>query len=501
MVRAGNVHVTNVFFFTKVSLQRFRARLAANTMVFFGHVAGKGSDPEGAYPKFWHSHPFLNIVIVFYVYSVQEAATGMGLCKARVLVNEVGFSKFPNNNRPSFVCWFDDEIFAVAQQIQMSISVGVWGPLPSDYPTKKIPIHGAATAIVGDSQLKYLHQHFDPASPHSRAFICQPGACIGDIGELLDFVPKGTSNLILHIGTNDLANTDAPTAFNRYVALLDRIRHEKPDIPTVFATLVLPRAPNQRLRRHNWRAVRWFNFEAREFNLRLLSLCHEREGVFYVNHRIDALPPWTVLAADGLHPSFAGVSLLAWNIYNLLLDLRRSCINNWLEHAPQPEAGAYELRETPSYSQALRRDSSDATCRGGKEKNMNPAAPETVAARSPGQHTPSRPPSPSAQLPSRLPRLSSTPTTHTTETVTKGNPGQQQRPAVPKSTATSGQSKPPARKNQQPTSSTNKQQPQAANSRRLQASSSQEAQRDGAPTQTRYDLRAPCGPIRRVCAK
>ncbi|XP_075743761.1 uncharacterized protein LOC142802676 [Rhipicephalus microplus] len=178
----------------------------------------------------------------------------------------------------------------------------------------------------------------------------------------------------------------------------------------------------------------------------------------------------------------------AWNIYNLLLDLWRPYINSWLEHAPQPEAGAYELRETPSYSQALRRDSSDATCRGGKEKNMNPAAPETVAARSPGQHTPSRPPSPSAQLPSRLPRLSSTPTTHTPETVTKGNPGQQQRPAVPKSTATSGQSKPPARKNQQPTSSTNKQQPPAANSRRLQASSSREAQRDGAPTQTRLIL-------------
>ncbi|KAH8022016.1 hypothetical protein HPB51_020626 [Rhipicephalus microplus] len=346
--------------------------------------------------------------------------------------------------------------------------------------TLRFPIHGASTAIVGDSQLKYLHQHFDPASPHSPAFICQPGACIGDIGELLDFVPKGTSNLILHIGTNDLANTDAPTAFNRYVALLNRIRLERPDIPMVFATLVLPRAPNQRLRRHNWRA---------------------REGVFYANHRIDALPPWTVLAADGLHPSFAGVSLLAWNIYNLVLDLRLPYINNWLEHVPQPEAGAYELRETPSYSQPLRRDSSDATCRGGKDKNMNPAAPETVAARSPGQHTPSGPPSLSAQLPSRLPRLSSTPTTHTPETATKGNPGQQQRPAVPKSTATSGQNKPPARKNQQPTSSTNKQQPPAANSRRLQASSSREAQRDGAPTQTRYDLRAPCGSIRRVCAK
>ncbi|KAH8042829.1 hypothetical protein HPB51_025881 [Rhipicephalus microplus] len=97
MVRAGNVHVAHVFLLTKVSLQRFRARLAATTVVFFGHVAGKGSDTEGASPRFWHSHPFLDIVIVFDVYSVQEAATGMGLCKARVLVNEVGFSKFPTS--------------------------------------------------------------------------------------------------------------------------------------------------------------------------------------------------------------------------------------------------------------------------------------------------------------------------------------------------------------------------------------------------------------------
>ncbi|KAH8009886.1 hypothetical protein HPB51_021684 [Rhipicephalus microplus] len=324
------------------------------------------------------------------------------------------------------------------------------------------PIHGASIAIIGDSQLKYLHQHFDPASSHSPAFICQHGACIGDIGELLDFIPKGTSNLILHIGTNDLANTHAPTAFDRYVALLDGIRHERPDIPVVFATLVLPRAPNQRLRRHNWRAVRRFNFEARDFNLRLLSLCHERKGVFHVNHRIDALPPWTVLAADGLHPSFTGVSLLAWNIYNLLLDVRLSYITNWLDHARQPEVEAYELRETPSYSQALRRDPLYATCRGGEGNKENQAAPETAAAPSTGQHIPSGPPSPNAQPTSRLPRLSTTPTIHTPETATKVNPGQQQRPAVPQSTATSGQNQPPAsRKNQQPTLSKSKQQPPA----------------------------------------
>nr|XP_037286108.1 uncharacterized protein LOC119179142 [Rhipicephalus microplus] len=44
------------------------------------------------------------------------------------------------------------------------------------------------------------------------------------------------------------------------------------------------------------------------------------------------------LHVNGLHPSFDIVFLLTWNIYNVLLDLRRPYINNWLDHAQQPEA-------------------------------------------------------------------------------------------------------------------------------------------------------------------
>ncbi|KAH8033110.1 hypothetical protein HPB51_007299 [Rhipicephalus microplus] len=218
-----------------------------------------------------------------------------------------------------------------------------------------------------------------------------------------------TSNLILHIGANGLANMDPPTAFDRYVALLDRIRHDRPDIPMAFATLVLPRAPKQRLHQNNWRAVRRFNFEAREFNLRLLSLCHEKEGIFYVNHRIKALPPWTVLAANDLHPSFAGVSPLAWNIDNLLLDLRRSYITNWLEHAlAQPEAGRMSLgirHPTPKHCGVTFRMPPVKAIKGRKRTKQ---PQKQLLPSSTGQHTPSGPPSPSAQPPSRLPRLLTT---------------------------------------------------------------------------------------------
>ncbi|KAH8029084.1 hypothetical protein HPB51_022648 [Rhipicephalus microplus] len=176
---------------------------------------------------------------------------------------------------------------------------------------------------------------------------------------------------------------------------------------------------------------------------------YDESGVFYVNHRIDALPSWTVLTADGLHPSFAGVSLIAWNIYNWLLELRWPYINNLLDLAPQPEA--YELRETPSYFQALRHNPYSDTCRGGEGQKENQAAPQT-AATSTSHQIPSGPPSQSARPPSRIPQLSTPPTRHTSKKVMKVNLGQQRRPAVPQSTATSGQNQPsPSSKNQLPT--------------------------------------------------
>ncbi|KAH8037537.1 hypothetical protein HPB51_012914 [Rhipicephalus microplus] len=167
--------------------------------------------------------------------------------------------------------------------------------------------------------MKYVYQHFDPASPRSPAIICKPGAYIGDIGQLLGFAPNGISPINLHIVTNDLATTDVFTAFDRYVALLDRIRHERPDITII------------------------------------------------------ALPRWNVLVADGVHPSFTGAFLLAWNIYDLLLHLLRPYIVNCLDHALKPEA--YELQWTPSCSQTRWRDLPGDTCRGGERNKKRTKQP------------------------------------------------------------------------------------------------------------------------------
>lgn len=105
----------------------------------------------------------------------------------------------------------------------------------------KFPLQAPTCTIVGDSQTKHLHTHFDPSSPESPAFISQPGAEIDDIAGLLDSVPQGMSVLILHVGKNNLAKTNADTAIQKYAALLKHIKGERRDIQTIYVTLVLPR--------------------------------------------------------------------------------------------------------------------------------------------------------------------------------------------------------------------------------------------------------------------
>ncbi|KAH9367204.1 hypothetical protein HPB48_003226 [Haemaphysalis longicornis] len=148
-------------------------------------------------------------------------------------------------------------------------------------------------------------------------------------GNLLDFVPRGVTELILHVGTNDVASTNGQGAKERYSNLLDHIAKERPDIQATFVTLLLPRSPNRRRNPHDWRAAARFNREADAFNCLLVELCENRENVFFLFHCLHHFPPKMVLAADGLHPSFGGVSVMAWDLCTFLLELRRPMFADW----------------------------------------------------------------------------------------------------------------------------------------------------------------------------
>ncbi|KAH9378151.1 hypothetical protein HPB48_009825 [Haemaphysalis longicornis] len=107
----------------------------------------------------------------------------------------------------------------------------------------KFPSHARACPIVWDLQTKYLHKNFDPSSPHSLAFITLPRAGICVVVNLLDFVSRCVTELIPHVGTNDVANTNGQVAKERYLNLLDHIGKGRPDIQATFVTLLLPWSP------------------------------------------------------------------------------------------------------------------------------------------------------------------------------------------------------------------------------------------------------------------
>ncbi|KAH6920509.1 hypothetical protein HPB50_028503 [Hyalomma asiaticum] len=142
---------------------------------------------------------------------------------------------------------------------------------------------------------------------------------IRDIDTIMTiFLPETATSIVLHVGTNDLCQVPAREAFQRYRALLDTIACECPNIKQVYPTLILPRSTNRRLAISNRPFVERCNREACFFNNLLRRHCREAKGLFFINHGFEWLPSCRVLAADGLHPNFDGVALIASHLHQTL---------------------------------------------------------------------------------------------------------------------------------------------------------------------------------------
>ncbi|KAH9378850.1 hypothetical protein HPB48_004438 [Haemaphysalis longicornis] len=131
-------------------------------------------------------------------------------------------------------------------------------------------------------------------------------------------IVRTTTTILLHVGTNDITKTTNRVPFQRYVKLLASIRHDHPQIRTVYATLILPRCPDRRRQQSNWRAVHRFNSEACRFNDVLRRNCLRTRGLFYLDHALEWLPSARVFAADGIHPNFGGVTIMASHLHRAL---------------------------------------------------------------------------------------------------------------------------------------------------------------------------------------
>ncbi|KAH6929202.1 hypothetical protein HPB50_024158 [Hyalomma asiaticum] len=182
------------------------------------------------------------------------------------------------------------------------------------------------TVLIGDSQIKYMHTEFNPNSAGTPAFICQPGARIEDLHNLL---------IILHVGTNDLASTKGSVVFTRYRSLLHAVFKKCPSVRRIFGTLILPRSTN-RCRGNNNRA------QGQHGGLFLEPTASPVVQAF--------LPARGALADDRLHTSFEGTALLASYIKDISFGEKRNTRSEWSDPTVA-EAAATETTEIPLTSQ------------------------------------------------------------------------------------------------------------------------------------------------------
>lgn len=89
------------------------------------------------------------------------------------------------------------------------------------------------------------------------------------------------------------------------------IQSKRPEVGRIYISLVLPRTVNRRLHHSNHRFIKWFNNQVPNYNVDVKKLYRMSSRAFYIYYAFSEMPARHVPAADGLHPSFEGVTLLA----------------------------------------------------------------------------------------------------------------------------------------------------------------------------------------------
>ncbi|KAH6936192.1 hypothetical protein HPB50_014913 [Hyalomma asiaticum] len=145
-------------------------------------------------------------------------------------------------------------------------------------------------------------------------------------------VPAPADGTVLR--TNDVVRVPARKAFQNYCELINEISKLRPEIRRIYASLILPRTTNRRQRYSNAAFIRCFNEEAWYFNELVKKFCAHSRLVYFLDHGFEWLPSHRVLAADGVHPNFEGVSLMACHIRCLCYKTFSGTSRVWSDCAP-----------------------------------------------------------------------------------------------------------------------------------------------------------------------
>ena len=153
--------------------------------------------------------------------------------------------------------------------------------------------------IVGDSMIRHQLEEFCGRAPKRRKRYCYPGAKIDDITKALEDITakeKHDSLYIVHVGTNDVKNTNSEELLEKYKRLIGTLKEKRSKF---IVSGFLPRIG----------AENKFYNKAFSTNDRLKSLC-SKENVEFLNLWNHFNDQWILFNHDGLHLNPVGSARL-----------------------------------------------------------------------------------------------------------------------------------------------------------------------------------------------
>ena len=153
--------------------------------------------------------------------------------------------------------------------------------------------------IVGDSMIRHQLEEFCGRAPKRRKRYCYPGAKIDDITKALEDITekeKHDSLYIVHVGTNDVKNTNSEELLEKYKRLIGTLKEKRSKF---IVSGILPRIG----------AEKQFYNKAFSTNDRLKSLC-SKENVEFINLWNHFYDQQILFNHDGLHLNPVGSARL-----------------------------------------------------------------------------------------------------------------------------------------------------------------------------------------------
>ena len=159
--------------------------------------------------------------------------------------------------------------------------------------------------IVGDSMIHHQLEEFCGRAPKRRKRFCYPGAKIDDITKALEDITekeKHDSLYIVHVGTNDVKNTNSEELIAKYKRLISTLKGK---LNKFIVSGMIPRIGTEK---------QFYN-KVSSTNDRLKSLC-SKENVKFINLWNHFYDQRILFNHDGLHLDPVGSASLGRPLNN-----------------------------------------------------------------------------------------------------------------------------------------------------------------------------------------